>query len=431
MHADAAPSGPRWRASSVLLWMTALLLGAASVATRDPVPLFLALPLLLAPPLALASLPTQRPEVRLDWKEEGAGTEITIVGTIESDDRAVLRRLRITFSRPSPIEEAEPPRITVRDGRLSFRLTWRAPFPLLVRIPPPVVTASDPLDLVRLRVAHHALPLPVSRYPPEATELDSVRLRRTTTVPGEAPSRAVGRAGDFFSVRAAMRSDTRRQINWRASARTGRLLANEFFLERTGDLVLVLDARPSSLGPERDAAILSIARASARGIALGFLRLKARVGLAVYGEFLSSVPLGSGRTHRYRLDRALEAAVTSQVAGPNERLAVQLRRSFPPGVPTLLVSTLADDDSRELLLHLRRRGFPVFVLSPSPLPLLFPSASSASSDDLLIERLLRLVRRRRIAAVWDEAPVLDWTDFWSLAGLHGLLTRPPSGSRRW
>ncbi|MCI4348926.1 MAG: DUF58 domain-containing protein [Thermoplasmata archaeon] len=431
MQAEVVPSGPRWRAASILLWVAALLLAAASIATRDPVPLFLALPLLLAPALAVASLPTPSSGVRLSWGEEGSGAEIAIAGRIEAEDPRMLRRLHLTFQRPSPIEQVRPPTIALTHGCLSFRLSWRAPFPVFVRIAPPVVTASDPLDLVRLTIPHQAPPLLVSRYPPEATELDAVRLRRTTTVPGEAPSRAVGRAGDFFSVRAATRSDTRRQINWRASARAGRLLANEFLLERTGDLVLVLDARPSSLGAEQDAAILSIARASARGIALGFLRLKARVGLAVYGEFLATVPLGSGRTHRFRLDRALETAVVAGAAGPDERLAVQLRRNFPPGVPTLLISTLASDGSRELLLHLRRRGFPVYVLSPSPLPLLFPHRPSETSDDRLVERLLHLVRRRSIAAVWEEAPVLDWTDYWSLAGLHALLTRPTSGSRPW
>ncbi|MCI4360470.1 MAG: DUF58 domain-containing protein, partial [Thermoplasmata archaeon] len=133
------------------------------------------------------------------------------------------------------------------------------------------VVWRDPLGLVAVPIPLDAPGVRVERFPPEASRLDSVRLPHTTPQPGEIRARQLGASGEFFSVRAAVPTDTPRQINWKATARTGRLLANDFYLERTGDLVLLLDLRPSSLGPERDAALLSIARAGALGIATGFL----------------------------------------------------------------------------------------------------------------------------------------------------------------
>ena len=53
----AGPESPRWRPLAAVLMIAGALLTAASVGLRDPVPLFLALPLLLAVPAARVMLP--------------------------------------------------------------------------------------------------------------------------------------------------------------------------------------------------------------------------------------------------------------------------------------------------------------------------------------------------------------------------------------
>jgi hypothetical protein len=150
----------------------------------------------------------------------------------------------------------------------------------------------------------------------------------------------------------------------------------------------------------------------------------ARVGLAVYGEFLEAVPLASGRTQRVRLRQALLAVRLTSDPGPSERCAIAMRRYFPPGVTTILLSSLADDSSGYLVPYLRRRGFPVIVLSPSPLPILTASPTLSAADEELIARIARLLRRHRIARTWEDAPVVDWEEYWSLGGLVDLLKRP-------
>jgi hypothetical protein len=98
----------------------------------------------------------------------------------------------------------------------------------------------------------------------------------------------------------------------------------------------------------------------------------------------------------------------------------------------VLLSPLADEESLVLLTHLRRRGYPTIVLSPSPLPLLAPPAGSQTPDDAAALRLLKLVRRQRIGEAWREAPVVEWEDYWSLSPFVRFLSVPTTtrGGRR-
>jgi hypothetical protein len=38
--------------------------------------------------------------------------------------------------------------------------------------------------------------------------------------------------------------------------------------------------------------------------------------------------------------------------------------------------------------------------------------------------LMRLVRRSRVGEVWQDAPVVDWENYWSLAGFVDLMSAP-------
>ena len=420
----------RLRPMSVVLLVLGVGATSAAFVSKSPALLFLALPMLAAPLAALVSVPARPGRVTLRWTEGGSGPEIAIDGEVEGAGALALGALSLGIVPPAPIVEDRPPRYRKDGALLRFHLSWRAPYPLIATAPPPTASLVEPLGLAERPLAIDGEALRIERFPPEAARVGAIPLRRTTVLPGEVASRTIGASGEFFGVRYAVPGDSPRRINWRASGRLGRTCVNEFRLERTGDLLIVLDARPTSLGSAEDAALLSIGRAAAHGIASAFLHEKDRVGLAVFGEYLDAVPLGSGRTHGYRIARLLDRARVSEVAGPPERLAVSLRRSYAPGVSTLLISPLAEEESYHVLPHLRRRGFPTFVLSPSPLPRLAATLPDAPEGRSL-RRLVRLIRRARMGEVWEEAPVLDWDDYWTLAGLPGLFRLPSrSGGRR-
>jgi len=418
----------RWRPRAYLLLGAAALLLVVAVAERNPVPLFLALPFLLAGPAAALAGPRSTPHLTASRNQAGSAMDVRIGGAIRSAERVDPRDLFVELPRPAGLTETARPLFERTRDEVRFRLSWRAAEPAMVTVPAPRVVWRDATGLVERSTTLDAPGLVVERYPPELLRIGAIKLRRTMVLPGETLSRQIGPSGMFYGIRDAAPNDPPRRINWPASARTGRLLANEFQVDRTGDVLLVLYARGTELGPVVDDRLLSVSRAAAAGIADSFLREKARVGVGVFGEFLDAVPLGTGRAQRDRVRTALLNARLTPPGAPSERCAISLSRYFPPGVTTILFSTLVDDTISDLLPYLRRRGFPVVVLSPSPLPVLSESTILSAQDEAVAARLSRLLRRDRIASAWREAPTIDWEEYWSLGRFVEFLRRP--GTRR-
>jgi uncharacterized protein (DUF58 family) len=413
-----------WRPRALLLLGTACLLLLAAVLLRNPIPLFLALPLLLAGPAAAFGGPRDSPKLSARWGVEGSSDQVLVTGSVVAPRSMDARNLVLEVPCPPGLVEVSAPQVDVDRPEARIRLTWRAQEPSIVVVPPPRMTWRDPAGLVERTVDAGLLPLVVERYPPELHRIGAIRLRRTMVLPGETLSRHIGARGEFFGIRAALPEDPPRNINWKASARAGHLLANEFQLDRTGDVLLVLDTRTTSLGPEIDGRLLAISRAAAAGIAASFLRVKARVGLGVFGEFLAPVPLAAGRGQPERIRSALLAARLHTERAPSERCAVALGRYFPTGVTTILFSSLVDEDVADLLPHLRRRGFPVVALSPSPLPAILSEPVLGAEEEAIVSRFARLLRRGQVADAWREAPTIDWDDYWSLGQFVEFLRRP-------
>jgi uncharacterized protein (DUF58 family) len=291
-------------------------------------------------------------------------------------------------------------------------------------VPPPTISWNDPLGLIERTVDGERPTLVFERYPPELHRLGAVRLDRTLLLPGEARSHRVGASGEFFGIREAAPNDPPRRINWRATARIGHRLSNEYELDRTGDILILVDTRSTLLGPSVDDALIAVARAAATGISQAFLREKARVGFATFGEFVDAIPMASGRGHRLRLQAAITAMRRSEIVGPSERCAATLNRFYPPGITTILISPLTGEADPDLLVYLRRRGYPAIVLSPSPLSLPTVPLPLSPEETELAGRLEQLERRRRLARLWTHSPVIDWNDYWSFGELVRVLRQP-------
>lgn len=418
----------RWSVRTYVLYALGAVFVFVGIALRTPTPLFVATPLLLGPLAATFGFPRAAPRAILEWEARGTGAEVEIVGSLRWEPPVPRGRLVPVFSAPASLEAVGPPVRTADAHHLEFSLRFRIPGPSLLEFPPPTLLWRDAWGLVERELPVAGSALSIERYPPEIHRLDRIRLERTTPSPGELRSRVLGATGEYFAVRPAVPSDSRRQINWRATARAGRLLANDYHLERTGDLLILLDLRPSGLGPERDDRILNASRAAAFGIASAFLAQKSRVGVGVFSDRLDAVPLGTGRLQRFRIRTVLRDAAVPPEGGPPERFAISVRRFFPPGVFTILISPLLEEDSITVLPQLRRRGFRTVVLSPSPLAVL--GIPEETEEDRTANRLLRLVRRHRLSEVWREAPTIDWEDYWSLASFVRFLQNPAFAGRR-
>jgi uncharacterized protein (DUF58 family) len=180
-----------------------------------------------------------------------------------------------------------------------------------------------------------AAPLDVLVYP--ARVLVPRPVPRTESR-GEIAANRTGRRGEFFGLREHRSGDDRRDVHWRSSARTGRLLVREYEDEHARKVVIGVDnALPDAvrdavtdgaLTPAIEAQVAAVERAISVAASLAAVYLEAgwTVELCARG---CHIPAGHGRIHEAKIARALALVpyVSDEVA-----FAV-----LPPRVESVLV----------------------------------------------------------------------------------------------
>lgn len=154
-------------------------------------------------------------------------------------------------------------------------------------------------------------PLEVLVYP---ARVAVPRPSPRTTSKGEATANRLGRRGEFFGLRERRAGDDRRDVHWRSSARTGRLLVREYEDELARRVVIGVDnALPlavreaitdGALTPAADAQVAAVERAIsvAASLAAAYLEVGWTVELCTRG---CHIPAGVGRMHEAKIARAL------------------------------------------------------------------------------------------------------------------------------
>jgi len=230
--------------------------------------------------------------------------------------------------------------------------------------------------------------------------------RRTRPWFGHVASRQIGAGSDFWGVREYLPGDEVRKINWKASARFDRLCSNEYEGERSGDVVIILDARrESAVGTPTVNAVEYGVRA-ALGVAEHVLAAKNRVGLIVQRNVLDWVPPAFGRKQLYRI---LDHLVHVRAGGewPFSYVAWVLSRYFPRDAMVVLISPLTDRTVLSAVMNLAALGYDVTILSPSPLEIEKGMIPPGPARDAAY-RLLRVERENLVSQLRRVAQVVDW-----------------------
>jgi uncharacterized protein (DUF58 family) len=237
------------------------------------------------------------------------------------------------------------------------------------------------------------------------------------------PARAAGRVGahrtrrpgdgsELLDIREFRPGDRIRRIDWRVSARQGRLHVRHTAIDADADLVLCLDTR-WEVGPDLTAEppddvdtsawSLGVTVAAAATLAQAYLRLGDRVAMVDLNMPARSVPPGTGPRHLLRMRWQLAGLTPDR----NLRSRIAPAHLVPRGAVTIVLSPFLDPQIDDLVADLARRQRDVIVVDVLPTPTLPTNRQFRASTRLILaerdQRLARLTRRGVLVTAWDPA----------------------------
>jgi uncharacterized protein (DUF58 family) len=256
----------------------------------------------------------------------------------------------------------------------------------------------------------------------EKVEEIKIRPRRTRVYAGAVKANLGGNGLEFFGCREYTLGDDIRHLNWRAYARRGDVIVNEYEQERIADITLILDAREfvnTHIGNQQT---FDYAARAAATIASHFLKMGNGVGLLIYGDYLNWTYHGYGRPQQERILEALAKAVPAEKF-VFEDLRYIPTRLFPSRSQLVIISPLADEDDVEILGELHARGYRIILVSPNSLALEQPALGANPAVHLGVrvmalrrELLLSTLRHTGMDVVdWDITEPLALPIAWALS----------------
>ena len=202
---------------------------------------------------------------------------------------------------------------------------------------------------------------------------------------------------DFFALREYVPGDTMRQVNWKASARSGKMMVNQMMRTTAAEVTMFLDGRAiTAVGPEEDSPKVMGARAAASLVEFVFSK-KDQPRVVLYTDHVREIePQPPDRMIPYVLEMLAEL---QPVGDYPLRLAVsQVLPSLKRRTPVMIVSPCLDDGTiTEAASVLLANDMSVAVVSPRPAAL--PGLDPVFAAALMAERETVLQELRGMGAV--------------------------------
>jgi uncharacterized protein (DUF58 family) len=231
--------------------------------------------------------------------------------------------------------------------------------------------------------------------------------RRFGPWPGLVPSRRIGIGTEFFELAPYVAGVDLRRVNWKASARLGALVTNEFEGEQVIDVVVVLDCTEILKSGLFDYDALEFQVNFAASLCSQLIMQGNRVGLAVYGAIRTWVSPGFGkRQHLHLLDSL--ALVKPGPATLPIRYVVEsvVSTILPTRSLVLLISEMVGEEVVEMIESIASRGYSIVSFTPAQRTELegLNEPSKLALRILAAERNLRILEARKMSQLVQLSP---------------------------
>ncbi len=206
---------------------------------------------------------------------------------------------------------------------------------------------------------------------PQIEEISAISVRgKANPYPGIMQTKQSGIGTEFFGVRRYNSGDTFKRINWKSFARWNHLMVNEYELESTTDVIIILDAREKQNIGTITKNPLEYSIKAAVAVASHFLKRRDRVGLIVYGKSegkLKWIYPESGKKQLYKILRELVEVQSKGDFLFHGVVNIAMTHMLPKKSLVFLISSLEQDMTIPKAVEtLIARSFNVIILSPSP-----------------------------------------------------------------
>ncbi len=244
---------------------------------------------------------------------------------------------------------------------------------------------------------------------PENVSTYSIPPSFLTSMGGPFKSKLVGDGIDFTGVRAYQPGDTYKRINWKQTAKLGKLHSNEFEINRPTDVIMVLDLTEESI---------DIADSSVRA-ALGLIdyltHARCKVGLITLGKFIHYISPKTGKRHLLEISEHLTNVKSIRRIENldlfQQRINETISRISKTKNEILLFSSLNRIENAILLSEVLTKIGKVTVLSPSETIVPMPGYELLDFTSKLLKQrknVINLYLRRKDIRIYEWAPELPF-----------------------
>jgi len=241
---------------------------------------------------------------------------------------------------------------------------------------------------------------------PKVEELGTVELKARSVGPwpGSVPSRNLGAGTEFFELRLYTPGDELRRINWKASAKQGRLVTNEFESERVTDVLVVIDCSEAALSRlfEFDAAEFQVTLAAS--LCSQLILQGNRVGLLAYGAERTWLAPAFGKRQLLRLLNGLAIVKAGRATVPiGYAVETIVAAVLPARSVIVFVSPIMGDEILDVITNVASAGYSVICFTPKA----DSFVKKESEARLLARKILAAERRINMEQITSVAKLFE------------------------